>query len=720
MEERSLIYYVTNSVRVLQADIISITEEEFYQDIHHENIKDIILVDEYLGFDTETSGLDPYTNQILLVSIGSFACQYVFHTSVNYTKLFNYLKQFPLIGANLKFDHKMVKAQTGVDLGIDNKVYDVMIAEQRIFKGLEPVNPVSGRKEPFYGLDLIVKRHTYLYELKDFSHSFVGLPTSYTPQLTQIVYSAKDVAYLNLVRRSQLHYIEKYKLQYVLEEIEFPLIRVLGNAENRGLVLDVEAVKELEKQNEHSAFETALKADTEFRELRDAWLTPEERVYIVGGKYDVIRTRTPVTQFSLFDDIEDKEQVETSNKVINYKSTDEVIYMIGRLGFPAPTKKGNERNVIFNNKGKIVNSYVDDEFTTDKKLLDQYLIENPDSPLKEFLKLVITYREYKDNISKYGQSFLKKINPITNRVHTIYRQSQAENNRLQSGGGKKEPDKFQSQNIPAKLEYRKLFRGAPGSKIVTIDLTGAEAVIMADKAEDHTLFKLALEGDIHSHMATYGWRNIFRRRGDVEKGKSFLVTKTNENKEYRVKGKNATFGSIYGMGEKKAGKTLNVSPAEGRVYIDTIKSIIPKTFKMIERNVQFALTYGYIVFNTKTNSRFWFRSMKEASEQRRNLTFQEAEEIRGQAANLPISGTQADMIKEAMVVIDRKLREKNLDKEVFLVLQVHDELAYEVLNAEQALEIGEFLRDTLLTTANTYLKNIKISSSLEINDTWVK
>ena len=714
-----MIYYVTNQPlkTIFSKEITPITESDFYS-FHLKRLDELVSINEYLGVDTETNGLDPYLSEILLTSFGGASMQYVAHCSVDYIRLFKYLSNYPIIGANLKFDHKIIKAKTGVDLGLKHPLYDVMIVEQRLFKGLEPIDPITQQKLPFYGLDVLAKRHLNV-TLNDFSNSFAGISSkNFIPTNNQIQYSAYDIRYLNDIRRKQAVYVSNYKLDYAINVIENPLIRILSNAENRGVVLDIEAVHALEKQNEKEAYDIACQLDDEVRLLRDTLLDDKEALFLKGGKYDLNRKQITISQSSLFDDIEAKETIYNSAKSINYKSTPEVVYILGRLKQRVPTKNGTTASIIFNHKGKLANSYED--FTTDKKIIGQYLIENPDIPIKRFLELLSEYREIKDNISKYGEKFIKKINPVTGRLHTIYRQCRAENNRLQSGGGKQESDKFQSQNVPAKPEYRKLFRGAEGSKIITIDLSGAEAIIMADKANDTKLFELAIKGDIHSHMATAGWRNIFRRRGEFEKADSFVVTKTNENKEYRVKGKNATFGSIYGMGGKKAGKTLNVSPAEGTIYINTIKSIIPKTFAMIERNIKFALTNGYIIFNTKTNSRYWFRDVNIAFKEQRDLTWEEQENIRGQASNLPISGTQADMIKEAMVVIDQKIRERGLENEIFLLLQVHDELVYEVLNAEKAQEYGEFLRDTLVEVANTYLKNIKITSSLEIHDTWIK
>jgi DNA polymerase I-like protein with 3'-5' exonuclease and polymerase domains len=687
----------------------------------------------YIFLDTETTGLDPFKNEVVLLTIGRKHIQIVIDYSAckavgilpthneDYRLLFIeleiLLEGLTVIGHNLKFDWKMLNRQGDEDSIDFRTMHDTMIAEQRLYKGF-----VTG-----YALDDLCMRYYggIPYGMND------GIGKTFKPKqhfsTYQIQYAADDIECLEKIYLHQLEAIKTFNMQFLLNEIEFPLIRVLGKAENTGLVLDVDKVRELLKSNIQKRFELECELDEEVRFLREWVCPPDNQIYLKGGKYDRQRKQTFVTTLSLFDDIGHTDDVTNDKAYINYSSPTEILTILGRLGLEVPDKNKSEPvRIVF--QGKKPTSYYGDTITTDEKVFQQFLIENPNYPASHFIELLFLYREYDGLINKYGEKFIDNINPITKRIHTIYRQCTTENARLASGGGKNDKDKFQSQNLPAKNDYRSIFRYKEGYSILTIDLAGAEVTIMSDKANDNKLFDLAMKGDIHSHIATLGWRNIYKSRGLAEEAKTFTVSKT-QNKELRRTGKNLTFGGIYGCGAKKAGKTIGVSPVEGKIYIDTLKAEFPKTFKMVESNVNFALSNGFIINNTRTNSRLWFKVLYDAVREKRELTWEEIDSISGQAKNIPISGTQADMLKEAMVVIDREIGQNDWD--CGLLLQVHDELVYyvpkeldgvseEYKKNPYKFDFPAFVKKTVTDTANKYLTNIKMDAEYVVADTWVK
>jgi DNA polymerase I-like protein with 3'-5' exonuclease and polymerase domains len=355
---------------------------------------------------------------------------------------------------------------------------------------------------------------------------------------------------------------------------------------------------------------------------------------------------------------------------------------------------------------------------------------------------------------------------ITNKIHTTYRQTNAVNGRLQSGGGKQEPDKYNSQNIPRKKKIRECFGTEKGYSLTTLDLEGAEAITMAAKAKDYKLYKL-VNGDIHSHLSTIGRKNIFLYRagdalglwdnlpdanGEVKRHTmyskvynfnyrcknvktiesikksnktevvknynsylTFNVSRT-ENAERRQSDKNLTFGAVYGCKPKKAAKIIDVSIQEGLIYLNTIKKELPVTFEMVENNVKKALEDGYLVINDRTNSIIWFPSVIDSKKHNYQLDDSSKWEIEGQARNIPISGTQADMLKEAMVEIDSYFVKNKLP--CLIIAQVHDELV--VKHPTEMTEIPRIVSNIMKTTCNKYLNDFKIETQYNTLLTWTK
>lgn len=720
-----MIYFITNTTHYIE----EVAQElEIINEAQGLSLFQNLLVEETLGLDSENTGLDPYTSFPLLYAIGTKNIQFILDaTSINVKEFIDRANSHVTwIGHNLKYDYSFVKVHFKTEL---QRIYDTMITEQRLYPNLFPLS-----SKPFALNHVILRNFGYIPpEMnKDIRAEFPKFsPTKDKFYTRHITYAAGDIAHLFKLKEIQERAINKYNMRFLLEEIEFPLVCILAEMELEGLDIDEKSLLELIEKNKKIRREKQIALDSEFRKLRDTYADEKNKKFIKSGIYDSIRTNNlPTTSNvpTLFGDMVDASEINYSKRStktkksktkehgINYSSSIELIRILGRLRFTVPTKEGKYIVPLVNDKNKIINDY--EGFTTNEKDFEQYLISNPTTPIRRFIELLLEYREVTTELNKYGKDFLKKKNPITKRIHTQYRQCDAVNGRFQSGGRKEQPDKINIQNVPRKKEFRQLFY-REGYDIITIDLAGAEVTIMADKANDTKLFELAMKGDIHSHMATRGWRNILKSRRDIN-ADIYTVSKT-ENKEKRVTAKNLTFGSIYGCGAKRAGKTINVSPAEGQIYIDTIKREVPLTFKMVERNVVSAFRQGYLILNTRTNSRIWFPQVIDAYKNKRELEFREQHEIDGQARNVPISGTQADIVKEAMIVITNYFKENNLD--CAIILQVHDEIAIRTpkhYGIAFNISLGDKIKELLCTTANKYLTNIKMDASLEISSTWTK
>lgn len=748
-----MIYFITNK----QHNIINSPDNE--QIIIVDGIKEFgdFLINKVkkgetdIGYDLETTGLDAYKNEVLLVVIGDKDTKFIFDytDSDNISSaLGNFNNDFTFLGHNLKFDWKFTKTKLRVEL---KKLYDTMIVEQRLYPNYGLSN----------GLADVVTRYLQIQPKemdKSIRMEFVGVnPKTFIFQTKHILYAAKDIEYLFEIKRIQESLIKKWNMEFLIQ-MEMNLIKVLAESELEGFILNKEKWTKIITENETTKFEKEVALDNEIRRLREE-LPKEKRIWLVGGKFDRLRNRHPkqINEGLFGEPVTMKALTGTDKKPkdnlgnFNYGSANQIIDLFARLHQPLPTVHDKYLIPKILPNGKIEEGI----FTTGEGAVENYLIDNPASEMKTFIKTLIDFREVTTQLNTFGQSFLDYINPITKKIHTIYRQCVAVNGRLQSGNT--EESYINIQNIPAQKKFRESFGVAEGYSVVTIDLEGAEVTVMADKANDTKLFELAMKGDIHSHMAQKGWRNIYNYRAklvtqfnmnfdDIEYGKptkewlelvtlsrDFTVSKTVNNETHRKPCKNLTFGGIYGCHAKKAGRTLNISKDEGQIYINTLKSEVPLTFKMVENNVNIALDKGYLILNTRTNSRIWFPKVIHSIRTKTTLDFMDKIEVDGQARNIPISGTQADMLKEAMVEIYNYVKENRLD--IILLAQVHDELVYKIKDEyllypikfyednsnEFTMEfVPDWIKKTIIKVANRYLKNIKMGASMEVKKTWTK
>ncbi len=439
-----------------------------------------------------------------------------------------------------------------------------------------------------------------------------------------------------------------------------------------------------------------------------------------------------------------KSKSKAKSPYINYSSPDELVTILGRLKQPVPTKNGNYvvPNFIFHSKRKVeILDKKGKDFTTGKGSIESYLNENPTTPIKSFIKTLIEYRKFSVRITTFGENFLANYkNPITKRFHTIFRQMSAITGRLQSGN--KKEGYFNSQNIPADKKYRECFKSKEDYNIITCDLSGAEAVIMIDKARDERFYEFAIKNDdAHSPLAQAVWRAIGNMRVENwsdNKNHGFSpaqltvleVSKT-KNKEVRTLFKNVTFAAPYGVHFKKYAKMLNITLEEAKLGLRVMRTMIPKTFKMVEAQAKFAQANGYIILNYRTNSRIYYPQLLKAIRENSDCEFSYLSQVDGSSRNAPIQGTQADMVKEAIVEIGKEIKRQKLDMK--LIGTIHDELVYKSHKSIHLVEFpneqtketelvspGEFVKKWMIQVANRYLSFITMSAEVHVGETWTK
>ena len=267
---------------------------------------------------------------------------------------------------------------------------------------------------------------------------------------------------------------------------------------------------------------------------------------------------------------------------------------------------------------------------------------------------ILDYRGYKKLLSTYIDSLPELINPRTGHIHTSYNQAVTTTGRLSSSN----PN---LQNIPIRdengKEVRKAFIPEPGCEFFSADYSQIELRIMAHLSGDTNMIEAFVEGhDIHRATAA----------------KVYKLPIEEVTSDQRRKAKTANFGIIYGITTFGLAERMQVSRAEAKELIDEYFATYPKVKEYMEKSIEMARQKGYT--ETLFSRRCYLPDINS-----HNAT------VRGfaerNAINAPIQGTAADIIKIAMVRIDRRMQAEGLRSK--MILQVHDELNFSVLPEEK-------------------------------------
>jgi DNA polymerase-1 len=280
--------------------------------------------------------------------------------------------------------------------------------------------------------------------------------------------------------------------------------------------------------------------------------------------------------------------------------------------------------------------------STNEEVLQELALDYP------LPKVILEYRSLAKLKSTYTDKLPKQINPRTGRVHTSYHQAVTATGRLSSS----DPN---LQNIPVRSEegraIRKAFVAPEGHCIIAADYSQIELRIMAHLSGDSGLQKAFAQGqDIHKATAA----------------EVFGVALSDVTAEQRRRAKAINFGLIYGMSAFGLAKQLGIPRDEAQHYIHTYFARYPGVEAYMEATRRKAHEQGYV--ETLFGRRLYLPDIHSRNGMRR----QAAERA---AINAPMQGTAADIIKRAMIDIDRWIAGDN--QPLAMVMQVHDELVFE-------------------------------------------
>ena len=286
-------------------------------------------------------------------------------------------------------------------------------------------------------------------------------------------------------------------------------------------------------------------------------------------------------------------------------------------------------------------------YSTDVEVLAQLSLEHP-LPEK-----VLEYRQLTKLKSTYVDGLIKMINPRTGRIHTSFNQTVTATGRLSSS----EPN---LQNIPVRTEVGRMIREAFVAEgdylLLSADYSQIELRILAALSRDEKLVEAFKEGeDIHNRTAC----------------ELFNVTPQEVTPDLRRRSKVVNFGIIYGMSPYGLSQELKIPVEEAADYIQRYFQRYPGVKEFIDRLIEEAQKKGFV--STILGRRRFIPELFSSNRNTRELG-------KRYAINTPIQGSAADIIKLAMIKIDRYIQERGLKSR--MILQVHDELLFEVAPQE--------------------------------------
>lgn len=308
-------------------------------------------------------------------------------------------------------------------------------------------------------------------------------------------------------------------------------------------------------------------------------------------------------------------------------------------------------------------------------------------PAHEIVGLILQHRALKKLQSTYVEALPKLINPRTGRIHTSFNQTVTATGRLSSSN----PN---LQNIPVRREdgkeIRKCFVAEPGEVFFSADYSQIELRIMAHLSHDEGMIADFLAGhDVHAATAA----------------RIFKVPVEEVSKDQRRKAKTANFGIIYGISAFGLAERMEVSRGEAKELIDNYFLTYPGVRTYIDKAIGEARELGYAT--TAFGRRRYLKDI--ASKNGTVRAFAERN-----AVNAPIQGTAADIIKVAMIRIDRRLREEGFRAR--MILQVHDELNFtcptEELERLQTLVLEEM--------AAAYPMSVPLIAESGVGENWLE
>lgn len=516
-----MIYLVTNNQALFESELYTIISVE----------KSLMMMDNWdlIQLDSETNGRDPHICDLLCVQFGndSYDSRIVLDCNSYKIELYKELLESKLlILQNAKFDIQFLYKHNI----IPRKIYDTMIVEQLLHLGY-PAGQIS------YSLKAIAERRLGVDIDKTVRGEIIwrGLDSSV------ILYAAGDVTYLEKIMASQIEDLKKQDL-IKAAQLENRFLPAISYLEWCGIHLNQTKWKEKMKKDQDNLQKamTALNSFIEQTAGNDGYTVEQD--YVI--RRDRIMPGGSPLQIENFELPSDAIELPNSRQKVHsvieaHNNEPEVIIdeIVTKIKRKFPFCEVNLQGDLFsgfNTKPKCVINWSSSRQVIqvakwlgfDTTVQDKKTGEDKDSVLEkslsvqkgindEFLKLYFSYQEYAKVVSSFGQGHLNAINPITDRIHTVFRQLGAASGRMSCGSNQGNIDLARYKNIPADQctypniqqlphdeETRACFDAPDGYNWVSCDWSAAEARLAGDIYNDQAIKDIFLNNiDSHSMYA---------------------------------------------------------------------------------------------------------------------------------------------------------------------------------------------------------------------------
>ena len=757
-----MIYLISKQKQLFKTDL--------YSEISFEEARNTICKLNVIQFDTETSGLDPYTKELLCYQLGNKETQYVFDQSSYSITLFKDLFESGrlFIGHNIGFDLKWCYKY---DIW-PKHVYDTMLVEQLIWLGYSrrAISPEEYEEEE-YSFPYLEKENKQTHEpyyeyscsLKAVGQNRLGIEldktvrgriktVGLTPEVIQ--YAAGDVEHLEDIKNSQQKDIEREDLQKAVD-LENEFVKVLAYIEFCGVKLDVDkwkakmvkdkakldgASKELNDFvlkyfNEHQGnirFKTIISehiVDTQ-------WIHDEEelkkyniKLYQPSKKIKKYYTRkSGIEEVGLlyceelevpFPYVEQNLQMDLFQEFdptpfcnINWKSPKQTIPFFELMGFKLDT---------FDKKTK-----------QKKKSTDSDTIKSQRNVCPELADAYVKFKEAAKVCDAFGENWLKAINPVTGRIHADFHQIGTITSRLSSGGG---DSGVNVQQLPRDAETRACFISEKGNLWISEDYQSQESRVLASVANDSAMLHIYDPGecaDMHALVAYMSYPHIIPRDTPIAE-----ISK--KYKQYRQSAKSIEFCINYGGNDATMVQNNGLDPIEAKQIYDSYMKGFPGVKKYQDYCRKEVVKKGYILMNPVTGHRahiedwdnrwkkirdftwspnYWeeFNRMRREDPYSKEVYWinqwrKKKTDLEKNSINYRIQNRGAMATKLAGIFLFKWIIKNNYQNIVKINLQIHDEYNCEC-PANMAEEFALVLQQCMEKGAKPFCTRLPLSSDL--------
>ena len=635
-----------------------------------------------IGLDTETTGLDCWSDKLKLLQLGNKDIQIVIDCFTIDIENYRCILEDPektFLGWNLKFDLKWLYRHNIFPY----KVYDGYLAEKLLWLGY----PAG-----MHPLSLKYASEHYIGVERDKSIRGKVIWAGLTDDVIQ--YSANDVKYLEDIIKEQWKDLQKKGLTKAVR-VENQFVLPLAYTEYCGIHLDTEKWK--------------VKMNKDQKKLEESRIALNQWVV---KHYPKDKRFTKVDlQGDLWLGFNTEPQC-----IVNWDSPKQVQILLEDIGFNLTVK--------------------DKEKGGTKKSIDAKVIK-PQKNVSDIAPVYLTYKEAAKVTSTYGQNVLDQINKVSGRIHTNYNQMGADTTRITSGGKDGNIKYINLLNMPSDEETRACFTAEKGNSWISIDYSGQESALLASIANDPLMLNEINNGsgDIHSLVASLVFKDEigdtplkeikhkFHSLRQIAKGYEFLV----------AYGGNAnTIMANYGKTEEEANQIYNA-------YMNGLTGV--QKYQAFRRKDWF--NKGYILLNSITGHKAFIYDWEELVITRKAMNepgywdeyktkkdmgwfddpqvqevrhfFKRKSASEKQSINYPIQATGSQCLRFSMIYFFEYLRENHLLNKVKICVPPYDEINCEA-PADIAMNVAKKLHECMVKAGAIFCTRCKLDADISLNE----